>query len=258
MTSVVFLHAHPDDEAIFTAITMHRLHEQGVRVVLATATAGEEGVPLGQLRPGESVGSRRLTELEAACTVLGVDRVLLLGRRDSGMIGAAANRRRNAFARIDVARETSRLQRLLGSESVDAVVSYDDTGIYGHPDHVAAHHLGGSLARSLGASFYESTVDREYLHFVPTHVVEGEGPRVGRPTVGRSSVEISLAIRASEAELRVKAAAMAAHDSQIPSASIGGYGFAETYGTEWYTRAAGAPVLELLGNEHVLAVTSSA
>lgn len=256
----VFLHAHPDDEAIFTAVTMHRLHQQGARVVLVTATLGEEGVPLVPLRPGESLARRRLSELESASAILGVDRIVLLGRRDSGMAGSPL--RRTAFARVDPVREAARLRRLLGSESIDAVVSYDDQGIYGHPDHVMAHRVGSLLATQAGAGFYESTVDREYLHFVPSHVVEGDRPREGKPTVGRASAEISLAVRATDAELAVKAAAMAAHASQMPARSIGGYGFAETYGTEWYTRASGAATsggsaphggLEQLGNEHVFA-----
>jgi len=39
--TVAFLHAHPDDESIFTGATMHRLARRGARVVLVTATAGE-------------------------------------------------------------------------------------------------------------------------------------------------------------------------------------------------------------------------
>ena len=63
--SIVFVHAHPDDEAIFTGVTMSRLAAFGARVVLVTATAGEEG----------GTAARRLAELEAACASLGVARL---------------------------------------------------------------------------------------------------------------------------------------------------------------------------------------
>src|SRR5438067_8411991 len=112
---------------------MRRLADSGHRVVLVVATAGELGVPLLPLRPGESVGRRRLVELEAACGVLGIDRLVLLGRRDSGMLGDVANRHRRALARAHVSRLGSRLADLAASESAAAIVHYDADGIYGHP-----------------------------------------------------------------------------------------------------------------------------
>ena len=68
--TVVVLHAHPDDEAIFTAATMHRLARRGARVVLVTATAGELGPVLRPLRRNETLSSRRRTELERSAAVL--------------------------------------------------------------------------------------------------------------------------------------------------------------------------------------------
>ena len=90
--SIVFVHAHPDDEAIFTGVTMSRLAAFGARVVLVTATAGEEGG-----------AARRLAELEAACAALGVARLELLGRRDSGMAGTSANKHPHALVGADIA-----------------------------------------------------------------------------------------------------------------------------------------------------------
>src|SRR5215468_8290843 len=83
--TVVFLHAHPDDEAIFTAATMHRLAAAGARVVLVTATTGDLGLVLRSLRAGETLADRRRVELERACDVLGVARLVQLDHRDSGM-----------------------------------------------------------------------------------------------------------------------------------------------------------------------------
>src|SRR5829696_7484070 len=79
--TVVVLHAHPDDEAIFTAAAMHRLAARGTRVVLVTATAGELGPVLRPLRPGESLATRRRRELERACETLAVARLRSEERR---------------------------------------------------------------------------------------------------------------------------------------------------------------------------------
>ena len=53
--TVVVVHAHPDDEAIFTGATIRRLADHGARVVLVTATHGELGRPKVPLN-GRTVG----------------------------------------------------------------------------------------------------------------------------------------------------------------------------------------------------------
>lgn len=253
MSTVLFFHAHPDDEAIFTALTMRRLADQGHRVVLVTATAGELGVPLFPLAFRESVGRRRLSELEAACGALGVARLALLGRRDSGMPGDPANRHRRALARAGVSRMAARLADVAGMEGAEAIVHYDGNGIYGHPDHIAVHQIGDSAARLAGVTSYEATVDREYIHFVEQHLVEGETPRAGRPSVGAATVEITTAIQGSAEELAAKRQAMAAHSSQIPADTMYARSFDDVYGLEWYIRRGPAGVLESLGNAHLFA-----
>ena len=135
----VLLHAHPDDEAIFTAVTMHRLARAGARVVLVTATAGELGPVLRPLRPGETLAARRRAELERACELLGVARLVLLGHRDSGMAGWEANAHPDALAAAPTDAVARRLARLCAAEGAETLVHYDPGGIYGHPDHVAVH-----------------------------------------------------------------------------------------------------------------------
>ena len=137
--TAVVLHAHPDDEAIFTAVTAHRLARAGARVVLVTATAGELGPVLRPLRAGETLAARRRAELEAACEVLGIARLVLLGHRDSGMAGWADNDHPDALAAADPDTLARRLAELCAAESAEALVHYDPHGIYGHPDHVAVH-----------------------------------------------------------------------------------------------------------------------
>ena len=56
MASVVFFHAHPDDEALSTGGTMALMAKAGHRVILVVATRGEEGEPVeGILKDGEKL-----------------------------------------------------------------------------------------------------------------------------------------------------------------------------------------------------------
>src|SRR5215470_3916616 len=96
--TIVFFHAHPDDEAIFTGLTMRRLADAGARVVLATGTTGDLGAPLVPLATGETLAECRHRELELACAELGVARLVQFGYRDSGMPGWADNLHPDALA----------------------------------------------------------------------------------------------------------------------------------------------------------------
>src|SRR5256885_11396713 len=69
--SVVFFHAHPDDEAIFTGGTMALLAHAGWRVVLVLATAGEQGVTSALVGPGVPLAVRRMGETPRAAAELG-------------------------------------------------------------------------------------------------------------------------------------------------------------------------------------------
>jgi LmbE family N-acetylglucosaminyl deacetylase len=227
----VLLHAHPDDEAIFTAATMHRLARAGARVVLVTATAGELGPVLRRLRPGETLAARRRAELERACELLGVARLVLLGHRDSGMAGWDANAHPDALAAAPTAAVARRLADLCAAESAEALVHYDPGGIYGHPDHVAVHRVGAAAAALAGIAAYEATVDRARPRGRRAHLVDAAA--AGAP-VGWAAPETVVA--ADPADLRAKRAAMAAHGSQVPRAAVRRAGFAAAYGREWFRR----------------------
>ena len=90
--TVVFFHAHPDDEALLTSGTMAKLAAQGHRVVLVVATAGEGGLAADHLRGDGQLGMRRRAELGASAAAVGVRRLELLGYADSGL---AQDRRRH-------------------------------------------------------------------------------------------------------------------------------------------------------------------
>lgn len=240
MATVAFLHAHPDDEAIFSGGTMAALVEAGHRVVLVVATGGE----LGTEHPERPLEQVRRAEAEAAAACLGVASVHHLGYQDSGLAGDPANHAPGAFFAADPQVAAARVAGVLDVERVDTVVVYDDHGIYGHPDHVQGHLVGLAAADMVGIRHrYEMTVDREYLHFVETHLVEeaalaGDLGLAGS-RVGHASVEIDLALDV-RAHLALKRAAMAQHRSQLPEhAPVFGLHeerFAEVYGWEWYRR----------------------
>jgi LmbE family N-acetylglucosaminyl deacetylase len=231
---VVFLHAHPDDEAVFTAATMHRLSTAGARVVLVTATAGELGPVLRPLRAGETLAGRRRVELERSCAALGVARLVLLGHRDSGMPDWDSNAHPDALTRADLPAVGRRLADLCAAEGAEALVHYDSDGIYRHPDHVAVHRIGATAAACALIPAYQATVDRDHLDGRGLHLVEAAA--TGQPDVGRGAHQITTVVEATAGDLAAKRAAMAAHASQIPPTALRRRGFARTYGLEWYVR----------------------
>ena len=245
--SVVFLHAHPDDEAIFTGGTMALLADRGERVVLVVATGGELG---------GATAEERMTETDRAAGLLGVARVEFLRWRDSGMAGDPGNDAPDAFCRVPVAEAATALAAILREEEATAFVTYDEWGIYGHPDHVQAHRVGKVACEQAGVDTrYDVTVDREYLHFVETHlVVEAGGGRpeglgLAASSIGMPTLLIDLAVDVRTA-LERKRAAMAAHGSQIPETAsamqLPVAAFAAVYGYEWFLRTGPPGPLDVL------------
>lgn len=249
MATVVFFHAHPDDEAIFTGGTMLGLRRAGHRVVLVVATAGELGA-----RPADvagCLGVRRRLETERAAALLGVHRVEFLGYQDSGMAGDPANSSPRAFCAAPTGEAAARLAAVLRDEAADAVVVYDERGVYGHPDHVKVHEVGLTAAAMAGVeTVYESTIDGEYLHFVEEHLIDGaREPDTHRRSVGVPSVFITTALDVRDV-LATKRAALAAHESQVDPESwaltMPEHTFAQVYGYEFYVRRGPAGPIDAL------------
>lgn len=263
--TVLALHAHPDDEAIFTGITLRRLADAGARTVLVIATAGELGGSLVPLRVGETIPERRVAELERAAELLGVSRLVLLGHRDSGLPGWESGSHARALAAADPLLLARRVAELADDEGAGTVIHDDEHGIYGHPDHRATFRIGATAAELVGADAYRMTVDREHLHLSARdgHLVHGAARAAAVP-FGRPTVEISLAVAGGPEHLQVKRAAMVAHASQISEQDVPAAGFAAAYGFEWFRRSAapgtGRParpgVLDALGNAHLFAGSS--
>lgn len=161
---MLIVHAHPDDETIGTGVTMAKYAASGAHVTLVTCTLGEEGevlVPeLSHLAAEheDSLGQHRISELTDAMSILGVTDFRFLGGagkyRDSGMMGVPSNERDDCFWQADLLEAATDLCEIIREVRPQVVITYDDFGGYGHPDHIQAHrvtHYAISLAES--ASF---------------------------------------------------------------------------------------------------------
>ncbi|MDQ3404802.1 MAG: N-acetyl-1-D-myo-inositol-2-amino-2-deoxy-alpha-D-glucopyranoside deacetylase [Actinomycetota bacterium] len=148
---LLLVHAHPDDESLWTGGTIARYAAVGVQVTLVTCTLGEEGeiIPdsLAQLTAdaADQLGGYRVAELRAACAALGVSDHRYLGGmgrwRDSGMVGVEANRHPRAFVGGGLDEQTDALAAILADVRPQVVVTYGPDGGYGHPDHIRAHEI---------------------------------------------------------------------------------------------------------------------
>lgn len=254
MSTVVFFHAHPDDEAIATGGTMALLSSQGHRVVLVTATRGELGdIPDGLLSPGETLSQRREKELAASCAVLGVDRHEYLGYRDSGMEGEPTNGDPDCFWQADVEEAARRLAGVLESERADVLTIYDEHGGYGHPDHVQVHRVGVRASEIAGTGrVFMSTMNRDHVSELAERAeefgVEGSEDFAERQerldSFGTEAKYITTAVDVTSF-LDVKRRAMKAHASQISETSfflaMPPEAFAAVWGTEWFIRRDAEP-----------------
>ncbi|GAA0396928.1 PIG-L family deacetylase [Microbispora corallina] len=169
--TVMAVHAHPDDEVIATGGILARYADEGVRTVLVTCTNGEQGDGPGGVKPGEpghdeaAVAERRLAELRESAAHLRIAHLETLGYRDSGMVGWQGNEHAQAFANVPVETAAARLGELMERYRPQVVVTYDENGGYGHPDHIQAHRIAVAAVEGTGIpdKLYYSAVSRERI-----------------------------------------------------------------------------------------------
>jgi N-acetyl-1-D-myo-inositol-2-amino-2-deoxy-alpha-D-glucopyranoside deacetylase len=174
--SVLLVHAHPDDECIGTGATMAKYAAEGARVTLVTCTLGEEGeilVPaLEQLAADQAdqLGGWRIHELDKACEALGVSDHRFLGGaghyRDSGMMDTDANKNPRCFWQADVDIAAALLIDIINEVQPQVVITYDEFGAYGHPDHIQAHRVAARAVeqtRDIVKKFYYTATPRSFI-----------------------------------------------------------------------------------------------
>jgi mycothiol conjugate amidase Mca len=165
--TLMAVHAHPDDEAIGTGGVLARAAAEGIRTVLVTCTGGE----VGEINPDTTVGAEELgqvreSELRAACEILGVAHLELLGYRDSGMAGTEDNNHPDCFAQADLDHAAARLVDLVRTYRPSVIVTYDENGFYGHPDHINAHRIAARAYELAGDPEHRS--DNGHEPWVPS------------------------------------------------------------------------------------------
>ncbi|MBQ1071907.1 N-acetyl-1-D-myo-inositol-2-amino-2-deoxy-alpha-D-glucopyranoside deacetylase [Micromonospora sp. C31] len=261
---LLLVHAHPDDESIGTGSTMAHYVAAGAHVTLVTCTLGEEGeihVPaLTQLAAAEAdqLGGWRIAELNAACAALGVTDHRFLGGagryRDSGMMGLATNEHPRAFWQADLDEAAGHLVEIMREVRPQVMVTYDDNGFYGHPDHIQAHRVAMRAYELAGAEGFAPA--KVYWTAMPLSVLEAgmgqfvesaDNPFAGIEDIselpfGTPDAQIAARIDATE-QHAAKEAAMRAHATQIPDDSwlytIAGSSGGEFMGMEYYSLAVG-------------------
>ncbi|NUO45844.1 MAG: N-acetyl-1-D-myo-inositol-2-amino-2-deoxy-alpha-D-glucopyranoside deacetylase, partial [Streptomyces sp.] len=235
---LLLVHAHPDDESINNGATMARYAAEGARVTLVTCTLGERGEVIPpELRhlSGTALGEYRLGELTAAMRALGVEDFRLLGGQgryqDSGMMGLADNDDPACFWQADVDEAAAALVRVILEVRPHVLVTYDENGGYGHPDHIQAHRVAMRAADLAAEAGW--TIPKVYWNRVPRTVGEQAFERLAEALPGlpfdkpgvlddvpgvvadeRITTEID-----GTAHAAAKAAAMAAHATQITVAA---------------------------------------
>lgn len=267
MATLVCFHAHPDDEAIATGGLMVKAAAAGHRVVLVTATRGEQGEPQeGVLDDGEELWQRRVVELSHAAKILGAEEPILLGYVDSGMMGEPENDNPDCFWQADESEAAERLAKILRDVDADVLTVYDNHGGYGHPDHLRVHTVGLKAAELANVgSVFESTMNRDRLLALMKAQAEmeeanGEAPNENRPNpddfegFGTQEADIAYQIDVTSAVVE-KREAMIAHRSQIGPDSffltMPDEVFAMSFGNEWFNRpgetdTGGPELVELL------------
>jgi len=169
--TLMAVHAHPDDEAIGTGGILAKYAAQGVRTVLVTCTNGELGDGPGGVKPDDAahdegtVVTLRRRELEESCRVLGVTHLEMLGYHDSGMEGWPQNNAPDAFWHTPVDVAGARLAALMRTYRPQVVVTYDEHGFYGHPDHIQANRVTRAAIdeSAIPAKLYYTALPRSSL-----------------------------------------------------------------------------------------------
>jgi LmbE family N-acetylglucosaminyl deacetylase len=137
---LLFIGAHPDDETFGPGGTLALYAARGVRAYYACATRGEAGTASPEHLQGyTSMGDMRWAELECAAAELGLAGPVYLGFRDSGMPGAADNRHPQALINIPAPQAEEAVVRVIRRLKPQVIITHDERGGYGHPDHMAVH-----------------------------------------------------------------------------------------------------------------------
>lgn len=259
---LLLVHAHPDDESINNGVTMAHYVAQGAHVTLVTCTRGEEGevlVPeLAHVASNQEdrLAEYREVELANAMRALGVTDHRFLGApdvkfRDSGMMGTPQNDRPDVFWQANLDDAASHLVKVIEEIKPQVLVTYDDFGGYGHPDHIQAHRVAmraAELATWQISKIYWNTMPRsvmaagmEAAKAAGSNAFDDWGSIDDMPFLKPDEVVTTVINQPEQVDKKMQA--LRSHPTQI---SVDGGFFAlsnnlgqEVFGAEYYTLVKG-------------------
>lgn len=258
---LLLVHAHPDDETINNGATMAMYAALGANVTLITCTRGEEGEVLVEEHSHKAaahddlLGEHRVIELADAMKALGVSDHRFLGApdkqyRDSGMMDTEPNNRDDSFWKSDFEEATRHLVDVIDEIKPHVLITYDEFGGYGHPDHIQAHRVAMAAAEKS-----QWDIPKIYWNVTPRSVIQqgiDKMKEIGSDFFGADSAEdlpfckddsfVSTLIDGNK-YVEAKMEAMRAHATQI---AVDGPFFAlsnnlglQVWGDEYYTLVKG-------------------
>lgn len=206
---LLLVHAHPDDESLFTGHIIANAIASGAEVMVLTLTRGERGrMKLEELKGIEgnlaAVGAFRASELRNALEALGVTRHKFAGTRaylDSGFRITAWSRATKpkdldemALSAVSAAVISEDIYRVIQEFNPDYLLTYNRRGGFGHPDHKRANEASAMALRRYAKER------------------RGRAPQFWVISEGRERFDVAIG-DASTAP--IKKAALSAHASQI-------------------------------------------
>lgn len=154
--------AHPDDEGMIGGALL-QYNTLGVETGLVYTTRGEVGeISDPALATPENLGQVREQEMRAAAEELHVQNLWFLDYRDSGMAGTPENQDPRAFVRVNLADAVGKIVAIIRTFRPQVIVTFDESGAYGHPDHIAIYQHTTS-------AFHAAADDALFPELGPAH-----------------------------------------------------------------------------------------
>jgi N-acetyl-1-D-myo-inositol-2-amino-2-deoxy-alpha-D-glucopyranoside deacetylase len=250
--TVLAVFAHPDDESLACGGTLARLADAGVRVILMCASQGEAGsISDAALVPDGNLGGVRTRELRDAAAILGVAEVIVLDHSDGNLRWKDSPQFENEI--VDAVRRNR----------ADAVITFDEDGLYWHIDHIGVHDRTWDAVASMGADappLYFVSMQRGVMRGIVDAAHKGGVTTVSSfwgitPDVFGLSAPAPSFVVDVRAWVPRKLAALRCHRTQMgpnnPMAWIDDEEARRWLGLEQFRRApieaTGAPLLEQIG-----------
>lgn len=236
--TVVFIHAHADDESFLSAGTINYLQKNGRKCVLIYAAAEEV--------EGQKKTLIRKKEITSVSTILNIDKIFYLPYCEPQY------QESNALPFINQDTETvlSEFDKIINDNKIQTpfvLVSYDKNGGYGNKDHVLLHKVGKEYLkknRDKVLNFLEVTLNRnkilDWINDSKSRLGPESLPKLSywSKEFGLSESEISFFYELNKIELEKKYECLITHKSQIHMnefpASLSMNDFEQVFGREYY------------------------